>query len=276
MRNLNVLILIAVCSLTSFAQNEVGGIGSTAIKVSYAYHGFTLRGYEIDRPMILVADTRKSKFYNPMTNWIDSINSTPEGKAKYEAMQPKVHTSESMRGMPARWEKMYVEKNRIDNFVKEYDTIGDERYYSKEPIPEISWVICDSTKTILGYECMEAMADFRGRHWTVFFAPEIPLSEGPWKLSGLPGLILEAKESCGQYSYTADAIQKIPGEVPPVYQENLYEPIDRKEMLKFKREFTENFGAIITAQTSGKNLRPSQFKSLQLKADLDFLETDYR
>lgn len=268
MKKLSVLMLL-LCALSAICQ-------TTSLKVSYNYHYFSVRGYEIERPMILVSDATKSKFYNPETNWIDSLNSTPEGKAKYQAMKPKILTSETIGKFPTRWEKMYVEKNRTDKYIKTYDSIGDERYYSEEPLCGFEWEISDSTKNILGYECIMAATDFRGRHWTVFFAPEISLTEGPWKLCGLPGLILEAKEDCGQYSFVADGIEEFAEPVPPVYEANLYEPMDRIELLKFKRDFAENFGAIITAQTDMKNLKPSQFKSLELKTDLDFLETDYR
>lgn len=55
--------------------------------------------------------------------------------------------------------------------------------------------IADSTKNILGYDCVMATAHYHGRDWTAWFTPDIPLPEGPWKLTGLPGLILEASES---------------------------------------------------------------------------------
>lgn len=263
---------LTACLLTIgiFAQEK------TNIKVSYHYHYFTVRGYEVDRPMILIADKDCSKFYNPMTNWIDSLNSTPEGRAEYLASQPKSYTSDDIGKRPARWEKMYVYKDRKNNSLKRYDTIASERFYYEEPLSQIEWVITDSTKNILDYECVMATTDYHGRQWTVWFTPELPVNDGPWKLEGLPGLIMEASESSGQYSFSATGIETVDGEVPPVYEEELYEKLDRKELLKHKRYFAENMGAIITAQTSAKNLYPSQLKSLELKTDLDFLEIDYK
>lgn len=58
--------------------------GQQAIKVEYNYHFFTVRGYEVNRPMILTSSNTRSKFYNPDTNRIDSLCSTPAGKAEYE------------------------------------------------------------------------------------------------------------------------------------------------------------------------------------------------
>ena len=58
-------------------------------------------------------------------------------------------------------------------------------------IPE--WTMYeDSTITVLGMECKKATTNFRGRYWEVWYTEEIPISQGPWKLCGLPGMILKA------------------------------------------------------------------------------------
>lgn len=72
------------------------------------------------------------------------------------------------------------------------------------------WEIGDNTKTILGYECVEASANYRGRKWTAWFAPEIPIQEGPWKLCGLPGLILEAHDANNEYIFEANGLVQNP------------------------------------------------------------------
>ncbi|GHV35037.1 hypothetical protein FACS1894178_3780 [Bacteroidia bacterium] len=71
----------------------------------------------------------------------------------------------------------------------------------------IKWKhIQDSIKTIAGYNCFMATAYFRGCVYTVWYAPEIPTSFGPWKLNGCPGLILEATRDDKVLSFYATKI----------------------------------------------------------------------
>jgi GLPGLI family protein len=49
-------------------------------------------------------------------------------------------------------------------------------------------------KIIGGFQCKQAFTSFRGRDYEAWYAVSLPLPMGPWKLNGLPGLILEAKD----------------------------------------------------------------------------------
>lgn len=260
-------IILCFVAIVATAQNKTG------IKVEYNYHFFTVRGYEVNRAMILTSSNTKSKFYNSDTNRIDSICNTPEGKAEFEAYYNSV--SDKQQNRLTRWEKMFVEKNRETNEMTVYDTVaGEDRYYYNESLGGINWVMKDSTERILGYDCQMAECDYHGRHWKVWFTQDIPIPDGPWKLNGLPGLILKAKEDAGQYEFTAVGIESYEGEIEPVYQKDLYSRIDRKELLQTKRLIDENMGGFISART-GVNL-PNNMSSLRTNKDIDYLETDYR
>jgi GLPGLI family protein len=65
-------------------------------------------------------------------------------------------------------------------------------YYVKEKKQNINWKLEKETKTIGTYNCNKATAVFRGREYIAWYTLEIPVPFGPWKLQGLPGLILEA------------------------------------------------------------------------------------
>ncbi|MCM1077248.1 MAG: GLPGLI family protein [Bacteroides sp.] len=227
---------------------------------------------------ILLANASESKFYSPRTEYIDSLRSTPEGEAKYNEMTRSAYFGGKLDELPSRDGSYYVTKSRSDNKLRYYDINGLEKYRYDEEIPQIDWELTDSTKNVLGYECQQAIGDFHGRKWTAWFTPEIPLTNGPWKLGGLPGLILQATDNSGLYTFVATGIQQTSRPMTPVYSAQDYEKISRKDFLKAKRQFTDNPMAAINTQLSASGVSIGGtgneiiYKS---REEIDFIETDY-
>lgn len=73
------------------------------------------------------------------------------------------------------------------------DWIFPHEFEGSEPTPDIVWTLTDDTLTIGGYSCQTATCKFRGVAWTVCYTEEVPSSAGPWRLRGLPGLIVKAE-----------------------------------------------------------------------------------
>lgn len=70
-----------------------------------------------------------------------------------------------------------------------------DSYFYDDTWIEIPWKIEEEFKQIGNFKAQKAVGDFRGRTYTAWFTEDIPLPYGPWKLFGLPGLILEAEDS---------------------------------------------------------------------------------
>ena len=71
------------------------------------------------------------------------------------------------------------------------------------------WEIDDSsTDTISGYPCRKATAEYGGRSWVAWYAPDIPLQFGPWKFTSLPGLILKVYDSEQVHCFEAIQLRK--------------------------------------------------------------------
>lgn len=259
------------------------------IMVSYTYHETFVRGSdgvsERDYEFLLLANTEQSKFYPPISEYLDSLDSTPTGKAQYEqmlsAVMPEVVRTGNYSLVPSKKGHVYVFKNRKESVVSVYDFIGLTEFgYYTEPLAEMQWEVGDSTKNILGYDCIMAHANYHGRQWTVWFTPEIPLSEGPWKLCGLPGLILEASESSGQHSFMVTGIETSNKEMVPIYTPSKYEKLERMELLRRQRYYRDNqetltnasFDNILGNRGSANAHKPVE----KIVTDVDFLETDYR
>lgn len=250
------------------------------IEVSYTVSQPSLKTGKVDRSnqYILLANATESKFYSPRTEYLDSLQSTPEGDAKYKEMSRSAFMGGKQDQIPRRDGRYYVFKSAADNTVRTYDVNGLEKYVMEEQISQWDWNISDSTRSILGYECLMATTTFNGREWTAWFTPEVPIMNGPWKLGGLPGLILEANDASGLYYFVATGIQNTSLEIVPVYSAETYDKIDRKEFLRAKRRMTDNPISQMNAQLSGLGISISgASNSIQYKSreEIDFIETDY-
>lgn len=125
--------------------------------------------------------------------------------------------------------------------------VGDDYLY-EEPLPALSWERCDSVRTICGYLCQLAKCAFRGREYSAFFTEEIPVSFGPWKLQGLPGLILEAYDSEGRIHFVAESIRPSGGNIGMANYP--YIRISRKEYAKMVRQMQEQYRVFANSHIS--------------------------
>lgn len=254
------------------------------IEVSYIAHTTSFKDGKthLTNQFILLANANESKFFSPMTQYIDSLNSTPQGKAQYQQMTSNAYFSGKMDKLPRKDGSYYIVKSIPANLVRYYDSAGLDKYFYEEAPDVWNWEISDSTKQILGYECIEASTDYHGRKWTVWFSPEIPVHNGPWKLDGLPGLILEATAEGSQYQFIATGIQTSTKTIGPIYLADEYEKTTRKEFLKAARSFMNNpLGKLKASmgdklvtikKADGSTIDGSIFASDKV---IDFIETDY-
>lgn len=278
MNRLITSIIVCFAAIAAMAQ-------TAEIEVSYTSLSPSMRTGNVDvkNQFVLLANASESKFFSPRTEYIDSLNSTPEGRAAYQEMSRNAFLGGKMDQLPTKDGGYYVVKNFTDNTLRYYDTAGLDKFFYDETPEEWTWQVCDSTKEVLGYECIGAKTDYHGRIWTVWFSPEIPVQNGPWKLEGLPGLILEAVSDDGMYSFVATGIQQTDKPIGPVYLADEYENTSRRDFLKSKRKFLDNALNIINAQLgdmsvvkiedeNGDDVTGSIFAS---RETVDLIETDY-
>ena len=99
----------------------------------------------------------------------------------------------------------------IKNYPLSQFTVLDEivfdDYEYNEKIPDYNWVLQDDTMTVCGYICNKAIASVGGLQWTAWYTPEVFISSGPWKLSGLPGLIMKAIDESSTHTFEAVSIR---------------------------------------------------------------------
>lgn len=260
----------------------IAAIAQTAdIEVSYTMRSYYANGVEKNSKYHLLANSTLSKFFNPQSEEIDSLTSTPEGLANFKKTQEAALKAMIGQGqiivdkLPRKKVTDYVIKSAQDSIITVYDMLRDECVYYTEPFSEMTWEIRDSTKNVLGYECTQATTNYHGRVWTVWFTPEIPIQDGPWKLRGLPGLILEAT-SGDSFGFFIDGVEQTTKSIGKVYGSEKYEKQNRKDILRSRRAMIDNPMGTLAANGSleGVKIDPNMLKPKS--GSSDFIETDYR
>lgn len=113
-----------------------------------------------------------------------------------------------------------IEPSRFLYFIfKNYPQRGlqtvDYPYYElfeyQEPMGQ-EWEFVEGDTVILEHPCQKAVCHYHGRTWTAFYATDIPITDGPWKLCGLPGLILRAYDHSNSFIFNCIGIYRDVGE----------------------------------------------------------------
>lgn len=150
----------------------------------------------------------RGKSHNPFSTVIDE-----------DAKKRIAYDKEMKRFKPTKYtiQKNYPETGQqrcyyflqFENFVVNLPRVQPNIYYD-EDIPQFDWKLEEGNTIICGYVCQHASASFRGRTWKVWYAPDLPYQDGPWKLQGLPGLIMRAEDTEGDFYFEAKEIIKPP------------------------------------------------------------------
>ena len=122
--------------------------------------------------------------------------------------------------------------------------------------------------TVLGYQCKRATTHCFGRDWEVYYAPEIQLSRGPWKLWGLPGLITRATDSDHYFLFEMTNFERLSGEAQPIvyihrkmgpkgdYKGHEYKVISKETYMQYEKAYHEDSNAFTEFEFGHKIFAP--------------------
>ncbi|MFD2786785.1 GLPGLI family protein [Hymenobacter rubripertinctus] len=82
-----------------------------------------------------------------------------------------------------------------------YGIINKILYSYQDNDYSLNWKLSTDTARINGYTCQKAFTKLGGRKYTAWFTRQIPISNGPYKFGGLPGLIVSISDSTGSYKF---------------------------------------------------------------------------
>lgn len=103
-------------------------------------------------------------------------------------------------------QKVYLNlKKKKSNEIKYLKTT----FIVQDTLSLPNWCIFDEIKTINNHLCRKANTTYKGRNYQVWFTSDYPTNYGPWKLNGLPGLIIVAQDEKAEVYFEATEIIKI-------------------------------------------------------------------
>ncbi|MFW6369969.1 MAG: GLPGLI family protein [Bacteroidota bacterium] len=280
------IIVIAVFFLIKpvFSQ-EVLDKAHYKFQYEYSYHFDTLNKSDVRNDLIILqVGENISKSYSYHTFRSDSLRATPDGDKVFRESFFKVTREQMARGERPnppyrRRMKTMVYKNYPQGQMTVTDAIDANFYKYTDDLHAQTWQTMDSTKTILDYPCQMAVSDFRGRRWIAWFANDIPVSDGPWKFSGLPGLIMEVYDSEKHFHFTLVGIEQVENEPivfsPVILSYQSYGKHENTTRIDFLRGLARYHGNMITIM----NVELGEDTFDQSRSNVrhnDFLERDYR
>lgn len=189
--------------------------------------------------------TLHSKYFSIICQFIDDVQQVSMEQAKKSTKMPGVSYE-----YPYTEEELAIKNNSGRDFLNSEIWIDNrtsqvkERAHSyaqhnlsveyEEPLPQFEWEFMEAVDTVASYVCSKAKTLFRGREWTVWFTMEIPISAGPWKFSGLPGLILKAQDDKMDYIWECQSIAQVRN--PIVYYNVKKNVLSRNKWQRYMRQ----------------------------------------
>ncbi|GAA5091892.1 hypothetical protein GCM10023210_20070 [Chryseobacterium ginsengisoli] len=107
---------------------------------------------------------------------------------------------------------------------------------------KFDWKILNDKAKIGAYNAQKATVDFGGKKWVAWFTTELPFQDGPYKFSGLPGLIVKIEDEGKNYSWVLQGNRKVPNWEELSYAEkisNMNLKVTEMPREKFEKTFTE-------------------------------------
>ena len=94
-----------------------------------------------------------------------------------------------------------------NSLLFDFSDIRQRTHLFADTLFPMQWIRHNEQRTIGGIPCLKAVTQFKGRGYIAWYAPSITIADGPWKLGGLPGMILEAYDDADQWHMTLSSIQ---------------------------------------------------------------------
>ena len=183
-----------------------------------------------------------------------------------------------------------IAKNYTNGNIDFRTRIGMDAFRVAEE-RKMTWKILPDKQKIGNWETQKATTEFAGRKWTAWFCSDIPIQDGPYKFSGLPGLVVKLEDDTHSHLYNLIAIKNLGALEPEIYAFQISKEIPlksaeykklllehRKDPAKGLRQINMDNGVVLNMANSAENdkflkEREERLKT-QIKKDNNLIEID--
>jgi Protein of unknown function (Porph_ging). len=276
MKQLRLLtMLILLFPLNVIAQKSQG-VDIAQYKCFYNFEQISdtaeMKYYEEELLVLQIGD-KFTKSYSYKDHIADSLSALPN-RQELMAQLMKEQGVAGVRSIHRGFFPSSVYRNYKEEKMTITDKIFVDNFYFEDELSPQDWKILEEVTTILDYPCQKAICSFRGRNYEAWFAPDIPVSEGPWKFYGLPGLIMKINDTQHHYKFEIIGFQQTNEAIEMKILRN-YIKTNRKDFIRGlvrEKGGGSNTTQTITTENVGLNNLGSE------KSDLlwDYIERDYK
>lgn len=193
--------------------------------------------------------------------FIDSTyNSSMYTSIKFIAMD-SIKRVERMKGNPLgpdiSWymvngtkNSTVIFKDHINQEIIAHEKLApnESTHFIYKDTDPMNWELIDEYQAIDDVKCYKAKMEFGGRTWIAWYNPEIPISEGPYKFHGLPGLIFQIEDITGSWRFDLMSLIEEKSSFLFNCSDRDHEEVSKLEFTKAKKYHYDNKLTIMKSQ----------------------------
>ena len=225
------MLLFIVMPLVSIAQE----VYTTEYEIQYSLE-YSIFGDNLDTKqtevLYLFSSPQASVFMNHNTAKAEEI------ERNIERMIASGSIDMNKAGQRTTDFPLQVYKNLHEGKTFAKNTLAKKDYIYQESQVPLDWNITSESKDYSGYAVQKATTSFAGRDYEAWFTMEIPLPDGPYVFSGLPGLIVELYDTQKHYQFSLLSVEKL--EEPKDWELGKVEEVSKEEYREIRAKVMEN------------------------------------
>lgn len=192
----SIVIILSIFPILLFAQNPEPIIAKAYYKFSHQYDTTNTNLIKTENYLLLLGKS-------------SSVYKSYDRAKQDSTMLANLRATGAMAppgGPRANGEELYYYFNPKKTFLK-VKLLGN--YSVEKPFNNLNWKITKEIKKISNLDCQKATTSYMGREYIVWFTSSLPFQAGPWKLHGLPGLIITAYDKTDRIKFDFNGFEQV-------------------------------------------------------------------